>query len=116
MITNGSVTIYHKDFDATTKLEIWSKFIYHNIWFYSSEGASVNNGYENANSFNCRIPYGINANLNIGNFAIGDIVVKGTLALAIDNQQDLDGYEVFNITSISNNTFGNNPHIHLGGR
>ena len=115
MITNGSITVYHKGFDETKREEVWNKFIYNNIWFYGGKGANVNKGYENANSFSCRIPYDMNDNLNIGNFTIGDIVVQGVLDLAIETQQDLKGYQVFNITSITNNTFGNNKHIHLGG-
>ena len=53
---------------------------------------------------------------NISNFSIGDIVVEGTLETDIQTQQDLDGYNVYNITSINNNNFGNNPHIHIGGK
>ena len=116
MLTNSSVTIYHKELDASTRLEKWTRYNYNKAWFYYSEGASVNEGYDNANRFSCRLPYGDNASLNVGNFAIGDIVVKGTLDINIETQQDVSGYEMFNITSISDNNFGYNPHIHLGGR
>ena len=34
----------------------------------------------------------------------------------ITSQSELNGVEFYNITAISNNTFGNNQHIHLGGK
>ena len=36
--------------------------------------------------------------------------------LDIKTQQDLKEYEIYNITSINDNKFGTNPHIHIGGR
>ena len=39
-----------------------------------------------------------------------------TLTTEINTQQDLVGHEVYNITSINDNEFGNNPHIHIGGK
>jgi len=54
--------------------------------------------------------------LNIKAFNIGDIIVQGTLTQNINTQQDLKGYEVYNITSINDNQFGTNPHIHIGGK
>ena len=117
MITNSSVTIYHKSgLDLVTRLEKWTRYNYANVWFFGGKGTGINKGYENANDFDCRIPYDANGNLNVDNLAIGDIVVQGTLNIDIETQQDLDGYLVFNITSINNNNFGNNPHIHIGGK
>lgn len=118
MITNGSVTIFHKGIDETTRLETWTKYDYKDTWFFGGRGAGINKGYDNANDFNCRLPYDSNDNLNIGNFAIGDIVVQGTLPynFEIETQQDLKDYQVYNITSITDNNFGHNPHIHIGGR
>lgn len=55
--------------------------------------------------------------LDITKFEVGDIIVKGKISHDIELQSDLSDYkDVYNITSISNNTFGNNPHIHLGGK
>ena len=34
----------------------------------------------------------------------------------INIQQDLTNEEIYNITSINDNNFGNTPHIHLGGK
>ena len=117
MITNSSLTVYHKDgLDIATHLEKWTRYNYDNVWFFGGKGAGINKGYDNANDVQIRIPYGQNNGLNIGNFAIGDIVVQGTLDFNINTQQDLENYLIYNITSINDNNFGNNQHIHLGGK
>lgn len=116
MITNSSLTIYHKNgLDLITHLEKWTRYNYDNVWFFGGKGASINKGYDNANDVEIRLPYDSN-NLDINDFAIGDIIIQGTLDIDIETQQDLEGYLVYNITSINNNNFGNNPHIHLGGK
>lgn len=121
MITNSALTIYHKGFDETTRLEKWIRFNYGDddnktVWFFGGKGSRINKGYENANDVDIRIPYDKNTNLDINNFEIGDIIVQGYLDFDISRQQDLKNYEVYNITSINNNNFGNNPHIHIGGK
>ena len=115
MITNSSLTIYHYDgLDVATHFEKWTRYNYDKVWYFGGKGASINKGYDNANDVEIRIPY--DNNLNIANFSIGDIVVKGTLNFDIQTQKDLSNYEIYNITSIKNNNFGNNPHIHIGGK
>lgn len=117
MITNSSVTIYHMSgLDTSTHLEKWTKHNYDNVWFFGGKGASINKGYDNANDVEIRLPYSKNNGLDISNFAIGDIIVQGTLDINIETQDDLADYLVYNITSINNNNFGNNQHIHLGGK
>ena len=117
MITNGSITIYHYDgLDETTHLEKWKKYNYSNAWFFDRKEANTNKGYDSADKVEIRLPYSKNSNLNIANFKIGDIIVKGTLANEITRQQDLAGYDIYNIISITNANYGNNPHIHLGGK
>ena len=115
MIINASLTHYHKTLDEATRLEKWIRYNYENVWWFGGKGSSINKGYENANDVNVRIPYDKN-DIDISNLAIGDIVVKGTLDTDITTQQDLKKYEVYNITSINDNNFGINPHIHLGGK
>lgn len=117
MITNSSVTIYHMNgLDTTTHLETWVRHNYSNVWFFGGRGASIDKGYDNANDVEVRIPYDQNSGLNINDFAIGDIIIDGTLELNINSQEDLQGYLTYNITSIKNNNFGNSQHIHLGGK
>lgn len=115
MITNASLTHYHKTIDETTRLEKWIRYNYGNVWWFGGKGSSINKGYENANDVDVRIPYDKN-DIDISNLAIGDIIIKGTLDTDITTQRDLNSYEVYNITSINNNNFGINPHIHLGGK
>ena len=116
MITNSSLTIYHNDgLDVATHLEKWTRYNYDNVWFFGGKGASIDKGYDNANDVQVRIPYNQNE-LDIENFAIGDIIVQGTLDTDIETQEDLNDYLIYNITSIKNNNFGRNQHIHLGGK
>lgn len=116
MICNSKLTIYHQDgLDVATHLEKWLRFNYDNVWFFGGKGASLNKGYDNANDVEIRLPYDMNE-LNINNFSIGDIIVQGELTQDIATQQDLKNYQVYNITSIKNNNFGNSKHIHIGGK
>lgn len=116
MITNSKLTIYHKYLDKETRLEKWKRYNYSNVWWYGGRGAGINKGYVDANDVDVRLPFNKNAGLDIANFKIGDILVKGTLDFDIETQQDLLNYEVYNIKSINNNNFGGSPHIHLGGK
>ena len=115
MITNASLTIYHKEYDETTRLEKWVRFNYKNVWFFGGKGASINKGYDNANDVDVRIPYKQNQ-VDVDKLQIGDILVKGDVAKDINTQQDLSEFEFYNITSINDNNFGNNTHIHIGGK
>lgn len=116
MITNSELTLYHKGYDDKKRIEVWTRYNYNKVWWFGGKGTSTNKGYENANDLQVRISYEYYDNLNINNFEIGDILVKGNLDLDIEEQQDLSEYEVYNITAINNNTFGANPHIHLSGK
>lgn len=117
MITNSSITVYHKNgLDATTHLEQWARHNYDNVWFFGEKGAGINKGYDNANDVQVRVPYDQNPDLNINDFAVGDIIVQGTLNTDIETQDDLKNYLIYNITSINDNNFGNSKHIHLGGK
>lgn len=115
MITNASLTHYHKKLDETTRLEKWIRYNYENVWWFGGKGSGINKGYENANDVDVRIPYSQNE-IDISNLSIGDIIIKGTLDTDITTQQDLKNYEIYNITSINDNNFGINRHIHLGGK
>lgn len=117
MLTNSKLTIYRNSgLDITTHLEKWTRYNYDKVWFFGGRGASINKGYDNANDVEIRIPYDENTSLNVNNFNVGDIIVKGALDFNIQTQQDLKNYEIYNITSIKNNDFGINQHIHIGGK
>lgn len=117
MITNSKVTIYHNaGLDVATHDTKWVRYNYDEAWFFGGKGAGINKGYDDANNVEVRLSYGQNDNLNINNFNIGDIIIKGEILTDITRQQELKNYEIFNITSISNNDFGKTPHIHIGGK
>lgn len=115
MLVNSSITIYHKGFDNNTRLEKWVRYNYDKVWFFSSNMSTINKGYTENNSVRVRIPYAMN-NANIENFSVGDIIVEGKLTTEITTQEDLSNYQTFNITNITNNTYGKNKHIHLQGK
>ncbi len=115
MIINSDLTVYHKTFDENERLEKWIRYNYSKIWWFGGKGASINKGYDNANDVEIRISR-LDHNIDISNFAIGDILVKGKVEIDINTQQDLDGYEVYNITNINDNNFGTRPHLHVGGK
>ena len=117
MITNSSLTIYHNSgLDSTTRTIKWIRYNYDKVWFFSNQSSNMNKGYDEMNNVQIRIPYDQNNNLSIDNFAIGDIIVQGKIETEITKQQDLSDNLIYNITSITNNNFGDNQHIHLGGR
>lgn len=116
MLVNSKLTLYHKVFNPTTRLEEWVRYNYDNVWFFGGKGAGINKGYVDANDCDVRIPYKQNKNLDVNIFKKGDIIVPLELTENISSQQDLKNYDVYNITSITNNTYGINPHIHLGGK
>ena len=115
MLTNSEITIYHKSLDENTRLEKWTRFNYKKAWWFKSEGTVQNAGSENADNIRVRVPYKQNNNLDIGNFARGDIILKGRYEKDIQTQQDLPNGEVCNIVSLNNNAFGSEPHIYIGG-
>ena len=113
MLVNSSLTVYHKVSDNHDYK--WVRYNYNNIWWFGGKGSSLNKGYENANDVQIRIPYDLNPKLDYNNFGIGDILVKGTIKTDITSESDIES-EYYNITSLNNNIFGNNQHIHISGK
>jgi len=112
MIVNKAITYYHKGLDEN-KLEIWKKYVFLNVWVFAGKGSYINKGYENANDMDIRIPMHYVKDKSI--FTLDDIVAIG-IQPDINKQSDLKDKEFYNVTSVNINDFGNNPHIHLGGR
>lgn len=113
MLVNSSLTVYHKvEVNHDYK---WVRYNYDKVWWFGGKGTSLNKGYDNANDVQIRIPYDLNSKLDYNNFEIGDILVRGTLESDITNEEDIQS-EYYNITSLNNNVFGNNKHIHIGGK
>ena len=117
MITNTEITLYHlARVDVVDLDEKYTRYNIAKAWWFGGKGASTNKGYTEANDVQIRIPYNQNENLGNVEISIGDIVVNDHLDFDIDTQQDLQGYEYYNITAINDNTFGSEPHIHLSGK
>lgn len=120
MLVNSSLTVYHKaEIDHDYK---WVRYNYgdksnNKVWFYGGKGSSLNKGYAEANDVQIRIPYDLNPNLDYNNFAIEDILVQGEYE-DIVSENDLKDLNIpyYNITSLNNNVFGNDKHIHIGGK
>lgn len=112
MIVNKAITYYKKGLDSN-KLEVWTKYIFRNVWIFSSKGTEIKTGYENNNIMDVRIPMKFVKDKKM--FNIGDIVAVG-IQNDISKQSDLNGKEFYNVTNITINDFGSNPHIHLGGK
>lgn len=115
MITNSSLTIYHKYFDKVSKVDKWKRQKIKNVWWYGGKGANYNKGLENANEVKIRIPKDIN-DLSDLEVEIGDILVKDIIDKEISMQSDLKSCETYNITSIIDNDTGLNKHIHIEGK
>lgn len=117
MITNSSMTLYHKIFNSKTRLDEWERYPIENVMWQGGKGASINKGYEKANDINVYIPYNNNGELEKVPFSIGDIIVKGSIENNITKQSDLmvDNY---NITTLIDNNFGSDEmkHIQLGAK
>ena len=115
MITRGTITIYHISLNATTKLEEYTRYVYTNCWYFIKENSSISSGIDESNEIDIRIPYETNENADISHFSKGDIIYIGTGAENITSQTEL-GNDIYRITMLNNNNFGNNQHIHLGGK
>ena len=113
MRTNSSLTIYHKTTNETTLLVKWVRINIDRVWWFGGKGAGISKGYSNANDVDIRIP---DNQISVNDISIGDILIKGKLEADIQSQQDLNQEEVYNITSIVDSNFGNNPHIYIGGK
>lgn len=115
MLVNSSLTVYHKikqDHDYK-----WVRYYYEKVWWFGGKGVSLNKGYDNANDVQIRIPYDLNPMLDYNNFGIGDILVQGEYE-DIESENDLNDLNIpyYNITSLYNIIFGDNKHIHIGGK
>lgn len=117
MKTNSGMTLYHKRYNSTTRLDEWDKYTIKNVMWQGGKGASINEGYEKANDISIFIPYNQNLNLENIPFSIGDIVVKGIINDKITKQSDLK-IDNYNITTLINNNYGsyNMQHIQIGAK
>lgn len=114
---NSAMTLYHKVYDAKTRLDRWERYFINKVMWQGGKGASVNKGYERANDITVYVPYDINFNLDRVPFSIGDIIVKGIIKEEIKKQSDLI-VDTFNITTLIFNNYGSDSmkHIQIGAK
>lgn len=117
MVTNSSMTLYHKKYNKKTHLDEWDRYQIENVMWQGGKGASINKGYEKANDISIFIPYDNNSELNKVPFSIGDIIVKGKTEDDITKQSDLK-VDNYNITTLINNDYGSDEmkHIQIGAK
>lgn len=108
MLTNNDITIFHKVYDEVNRMDKWERQNYDNVWVHVVKGSKQNKGYHNNHQINVRIPY---ETLEI---SLNDIIVIGHTNIDLKVQEDLQ--ESYNVTSITKNNFGNNPHTHIQGK
>lgn len=117
MTTNSSMTLYHKRFNSSTRLDEWDRYPIKNVMWQGGKGASINKGYDKANDIKVFIPYVTNKGLEKVPFSIGDIIVKGNVEDKIAKQSDLK-VDNYNITTLINNDYGSDDmkHWYLGAK
>lgn len=113
MVTNNTITYYHKTLNEGTKLEEWTKYTFNHVWCFAKKAVTEDAGIANSNDIQVRIEMKYIDNLSI--FKEGDIILIGE-GNDITTQSDLQGQDFYKVTSITVNNFGGTPHIHLGGR
>ena len=119
MVVNSCITVFHKTIDEQTRLETWQRFNYgtkdnYTVWSHGAKIAKINKGFTDNDNIKIRVPYELNENLDINNFSLEDIIIIDEITSDIESQQDLIGYDILKITSLTNDNFGNNPHIYIG--
>lgn len=117
IVVNGKVTIYHLS-SKVKNVETWTRYNYDEVFIIGGKGASTNKGYDKANDISVRLWYKDISDLNISNFAIGDIMVPSHIEKDITMQSELKDYLTYNITAIQDNITGSDDvkHIHISGK
>ena len=117
MITNSSMTLYHKRFNPKKRLDEWDRYPIENVMWQGGEGASINKGYDKANDITVFIPYDKNKGLEKVPFSIGDIIIKGDIEDSISKQSDLKVNSYNITTAISNIDYDDNmKHWYIGAK
>lgn len=117
MITNSSMTLYHKRYNSNKGLDEYDRYTIDYVNWQGGKGASIDKGYEKANDIKIWIPYLKNEDLSEIPFAIGDVIVKGVINDKIIKQSDLK-VDNYNITTLIDNNYGSNnmQHIYIGAK
>lgn len=110
MLTNTDITIYSRQYNSETRLDVWSKMYIPVAWWFKNEKASITtDGLKKADVYTVRIP-DISVSLQKD-----DYIVKGKSDIEMQTVKDLESVEKTRVTSVNYNAFGSNPHIKVGG-
>lgn len=110
MLTNTDITIYNRECDPETRLDIWTRVYLPEAWWYKNEKASITtDGLKSADAYTIRIT---DTSIVLKK---DDYIVKGNCHVKMETVKDLEGLEKTRVTSVNYNTFGGNPHIKAVG-
>lgn len=132
MTTNADITIYNREYDSKSRIDIWHRTVIRNVWFYVDNKVSqTDSGLKSANICKIRIPEGSPEKeyLDPENYAAAeskdtywtlqedDIVVQGVCLQEISRPADLQELhkKYWKVISWSDNRFGGSPHWRIGG-
>lgn len=134
MVTNADITIYNRKLDPETRTYVWLRTIISSVWWHTEQKVQItDNGLQSADIHKIRIPkktfpdgylppeeyariplIWAEKHWTVEN---GDLFVKGIVTDGITKESDLQnkGYQIGKVLSHSENFFGGNPHIRIGG-
>lgn len=113
LLADTDITIYHKSYDAATRLDTWHPSYYAGSWYGRQEATVSDKGLNTADSYTVRIPTQDKITASIG-----DIAVKGMVKDSITGPSQLKQYTSFVITAVYDNRRGVEPlgHWRLEGK
>ena len=115
MFINASATLYHRQYDSTSRMDTWIKTHLHEIYIETTNAANLTReGWsDNCNMFAC-IP---DTRVDISE---QDILVNGIVENDISSSftiADLHrSFEAYTVISVDVYGFGGNPHIEVRGK
>lgn len=110
MLTNTDMTLYHREYNPSTRFDEWRRTYLPTGWWYENEQSAVTSeGLQVADAFIIRIP---DTSVVIKK---DDYLVYGNCRKKIQTVKDLEGTEHCKVTSANYNRFGDMPHIKVGG-
>lgn len=132
MTTNTDITIYNREYDPKTRLDIWHRTVIENVWFKTDNKVQhTDSGLKSSDAYKVRIPeespsktyldpeaYAKAENKDrYWTLQLDDIIVEGKCTLEIEKPADLTATHkrYLKITSWSDNRFGGLPHWRVGG-
>lgn len=114
ILRTEGISIYHKFLDTETRLEKYETLYIPHCWYFIKQGSVIEDGIVKTDSVDVRIPLEYLNKNQIEKIAIGDLIKIGKPEKSILTKSEIKG-NTFNISSITNNNFGKNAHLHLEG-